>query len=165
VNIDLSAAHQDYREIIPPLLDELLARYPRARVSSLRVGPPRRELDVSMGYYDEDTGEIRLNAHWFARPVAVLRQAAASEPLYHGPMTDEPRHVLCHEVFHGIQHSVDGILPRMEEAWRWSTRRPRLMPADYGLSCPVEHFAELGALCDMGYGDPEQRAVLAWIIG
>ena len=164
MNLDLSTAHCDYQELIPPLLDELLGRYSRAKLSSLRVGLPRRDGDTSMGYYDEDTQEIRLNAHWFARPVSVLRRAATSAPLFHGPMTDEPRHVLTHEVFHSLDRVDPLTRSRMREAWLAATRKPRLMPADYGLSNATEFFAELGALVEMNLATVEQRQMLSWIM-
>lgn len=164
MKIDLSAAHRDYRELMPPIFDGLLRRYPMARLDLVRVGQPRRENDQSMGFYDEDAREIRFNSYWFIRPVSFLRQAASAEPLFHGPMTDEPRHVVTHEVFHAVQRGIEGIGPRMRRAWEESTRRPELMPAAYGLGDPVEHFAELGALVDLGLATDEQARVLRWIM-
>lgn len=146
------------------MLDEMLRRYPMARLDLVKFGPPRRKGDVSLGFYDEDSHEIRFNLYWFAAPVTFLRQAASSEPLFHGPMTDEPRHVVTHEIFHAVQRGIPGVEPRMRRAWKESTRRPELMPADYGLGDPVEHFAELGALVEMGLASDEQQRMLRWVL-
>jgi hypothetical protein len=165
VKLDLSGAHRDYRGLMPPIFEDLLRRYPMARLDLVRVGPPRRKNDTSMGFYDQDAREIRFNSYWFAEPVALLRRAAMAEPLFHGPMTDEPRHVVAHEMFHAIQRGIEGIEPRMRRAWEESTRRPELMPADYGLGDEVEHLAELGALVEMGLATDEQAQILHWIMG
>ena len=164
IRYELDQVHPDYRKMLPPLFEDVRSRYPRMALTRVFVGPPRRPGDVSMGFYDEDAREVRLNLYWFARSPGVLKAAAASPPLFHGPMIEEPRHVVTHECFHAIQRSVPGIEPRLRAAWEAATREPELMPADYGLTDMTEHFAELGALVDMGLATDEQRAMLRWVV-
>jgi hypothetical protein len=165
IDLDLSGAHPDYRPVVDALFTELLARYPFAALRSMRIGPPRRLGDISMGYYDQDTQDIRFNAYWFARPPEVLQRAAMTPPFFHGEMTDEPRHVVTHEVMHAVQRSIPRIKPRMTEAWAYATRHPESMSADYAFSDETEYFAELGALVDMGFATDAQRDQFKWIVG
>lgn len=164
IRYDVSGAHQDYRRVLPQLFEDVRSRYPRMALDLVRIGPPRREGDVSLGFYDQDAREVRLNSHWFARPIGVLRVAAISPPLFHGAMTEEPRHVVAHECFHAVQYAIPGILPRVRVAWEVSTRHPEMMPAAYGMGDETEHFAELGALVDMGLATEEQRQMLRWVL-
>ena len=161
---DMRYAHADYRRLLPQLFDDVLSRWPRAALRVVRIGPPRREGDVSMGFYDEGAQEIRFNTHWFARPMGILRAAAVSPPLFHGPMTEEPRHVVTHEVMHAVMYAAREMLPRVRAAWQASTVDPALMPAHYGLGDATEHFAELGALVDMGLASEEQQALFRWVL-
>jgi hypothetical protein len=167
IKFDFSLAHPDYPSLLQPRFVDLLERYPQAALKRVYVGEPRRKHDLSMGFYDEDSSEIWLNGYWFSKPPAVLQKAARTPPFFHGAMIEEPLHLCIHEVFHAIEYGMGfrELNKRAEKVWRDATKIPRLAPADYALSNPVEFFAELGACVEMGLATEEQQAQLRWIFG
>ena len=164
---DLAKAHADYRGLIPPIIDTLLAKYPRAALREVYVGDPRNERDQSMGYFDQDNDKIWLNSFWLGKPLKVLREAALSPPHFHGKMVEEPRHVLCHEVMHAVEYGMGfrQMNARIERVWNEVTMDPSTAPADYACVNPTEFFAELGACVEMGLATEDQTAWFRYCMG
>ena len=164
IRFDLDAAHPAYRPLIEARMTDLSKRHPSALLERVYVGEPRREGDVSMGYYDEDEHYVWLNGYWFSKDPDILRRAARSEPLFHGRMTEEPAHVLTHEFGHALEWGNRRIRPRMREVWDAATRDPHRAPAAYGLTNDAEYFAELFATCELGLANEDHRAQLRYVM-
>lgn len=111
-----------------------------------------------------DAGTISLNAFWFARDPSHLRASATLPPLWHGPMTEEPRHVLTHEFGHCLSTALPaGWKSRAEELRLRATAAPDAAPSPYSLASADEFWAELFALNEMGYADRDQRMAMRYV--
>lgn len=161
IEYDLSDAHPDFVTQIPEIVGPLALRYPTAvlrRVGLYQLVPG----DASMGRASPD-GAVEFNPFWFGRDPRFLAEAAKDHPVvdvggismaWHGPMVDEPAHVVTHEFAHCVWY---GLPPERASNWadaRWlaATRDPSLAPTGYALANAVEYFAELFALVELGHG-------------
>lgn len=173
IEFDLAGAHPEFRRVVPSVLLPLSRRYPGARLRRVRIYDPEPG-DTSMGETRED-GEIRLNKYWFSRDPAHLSSAARRRAVvevggtpmgWHGPMTWEPEQVLTHEFFHCVYNGLprDLVEGWTAERWRRATRNPHLAPSGYALaSGGIEYFAEIGALCELGFATEGEVRDLAEI--
>lgn len=169
VQFDIAGAHPDYRRSIPDILTPLTEQYPGAVLKSVVLFRPAPG-DTSIGGTTD--GVIRLNSYWFTRGPSLLRRAAANRHAvevggvrmgWHGPMVDEPAHVLTHEFGHV---SWDALPRREVEKWtrerfRAATRDPRRAPSGYALvgNPPLlEFWAEEFTLVHMGLATDEEAA-------
>ena len=146
-------------------MDELAANFPGVKVTRVALYQPE-ERDESLGSAYED-GTILLNPFWFSRDPTHLELAAKHRPItvvgdielgWHGPMVHEPQHVLVHEFGHLVWNSLpNGVAEKWSTSrWRAATRNTSLAPTGYALANPSEFFAEMFALCELGYGTPDQ---------
>lgn len=169
IDFDLSDAHPGFRRVIPEILLPLSECYPGAKLTRVRLYQPERG-DTSMGQ-TLDTGEMRLNAYWFARDPDELSAAARryavievdGSPMgWHGPMIAEPPQLLSHEFGHCAWFGLPEEVVRnwARERWRAATRRPHLAPSGYALRSPEEFFGEMFALCEMGLATDDEVADL-----
>jgi hypothetical protein len=166
VKYDLAKAHADYRGLIPPIVEALLAKYPRAALREVYVGDPRNDKDISLGYYDEDTKKIWMNSYWFQQSPLVLQKAAKSSPLFHGRMTAEPEHLVHHEFGHSVDWADhQKIAARRKEVWVAATKDPKSAVAAYGLTNDTEYYAELFAAVELGLASEPQVAAFRYVMG
>jgi hypothetical protein len=171
---DLSNAHRSYQRDIPAILQPLMERYPGTRLRMVRLCDPKLG-DTSMGA-TYPGGEIRLNAYWFARDPKYMSAAAERCSVvdgggvqmgWHGPMVQEPQHLLTHE----FGHVVWQCLPQREveewagDRWRQATVTPHLAPSGYALANSEEFFGEMFALVHLGCATDEEGADLDDLIG
>jgi len=164
VEYDLGKAHPVYRRAIPPLVERLAWLYPKAPLRRVRVYEPAQS-DRSLANEDRP-GVISLNLLWFGAEPETLQRRALQLPRYHGPMIEEPQHVLTHEFGHVLCEALEaGWQDRAAEAWASATAEPERAPTPYALSDPDEYFAELFALAELGFATREQRRRLGFITG
>lgn len=161
ITFDLAAAHPGWPSLIEPILADLADRYPQAPLRRVTV-VSRPAGDRSMAATDD--GTISLNAFWFARDPSHLRASATLPPLWHGPMTEEPRHVLTHEFGHCLSAALpDGWADRAQEMRLRATDAPARAPSPYALASADEFWAELFALNELGFADRDQRMALRYV--
>ena len=164
IRFDFKLADPDYPALIERQLTALVRKYPQAKLTRVLVAPPRRENDISMGFYNEDDQSIAFNEYWFGQPLRFLAKAAKTPPLFHGEMTNEPIHVIAHEFGHALQWGLDKPMPRMKTVWLAATRAPKTASAQYGLVNAVEYFGELFAVCELGLATADHRAQMHYIM-
>jgi hypothetical protein len=172
IGIDPAGFHAEYRELIPTVLEPLIARWPGAikEVRAYRGEPD----DRSLGY--EQGGQICLNRFWFGRPIEVLRAAdtrgreiskSPGVASFHGQMA-EPEHVLVHEFSHGVRVLIgDAALRFARDGFADAIIDPRLAVTQYALADPEEWFAEtftagqIGAAAERA--NEQVGALLKWL--
>lgn len=177
----LDRAHPDYRRLLPEGFDRLHDAWPSARLRRVELFAPK-EGDLSLGNADEP-GVVALSERWFSEPPSVLRQAARTPPLYHGPLVEQPRQVIAHEFAHCLLDGLgEAARDRAEEAWRKATGVPLVevyvpaagaralasdvAPGEYSLCASKnEYFSELFAALDLGVATATQEKILERIIG
>ena len=166
IRFDFKLAHPDYPALIERQLTALVRKYPQAKLTRVSVAPPRRENDISMGFYNEDDQSIAFNEYWFGQPLRFLAKAAKTPPLFHGLMVEEPAHVVVHEGFHAIQqgYGFKNLDERARKVWEGVTRDPGIAPAQYALTNPIEFYAELGACVELDLATDQQRDQFSWIM-
>lgn len=161
VDFRLDGAHPAYRPLIERMIGDLLERYPAALLRTVRIYDPP-EGDRSMGYTKK--GMISLNAHWFGRDPAVLRDEALTRPAvllqgrrvaWHGGMIEEPDHLLAHEFGHVLSDALPGWRDFAGAARRVASRNPGMAVSGYGLVDDDEYWAECFAAFELGIARDE----------
>jgi hypothetical protein len=162
MKVELDGVPDEIARQIVDIVDRCSSKYPQADLKGVRLYEPKPG-DRSLGNEDSH-GWLSLNSLWFAGDIDQLRTAAQSEPLWHGPMTEEPRHVTLHEFGHVLAESITGCAARAETLWQAATANPKSAPSRYSLTASPEFVAELFALVEMGFADQQQREDLRWAL-
>jgi hypothetical protein len=159
VEYRLENADPVFQEMIPTILDDLMKQFPVELYDA-------KSTDTSMGA-TLPGGIIKLNAYWFSGDPDRLNDAAKRDLiveangvpiLWHGPMIEEPEHLLVHE----FGHVVEQVHPLKCNDWALrrfvsATKDPVIAPSGYGLSHPAEYFAEAFALSVLGLATEEEE--------
>lgn len=169
--MSLGLAHPDYVPILERVYGTLAHRYPWAPLKEVRIYQGRGH-DRSMGSTSGD-GVISFNSYWFSQPLAFLHEAGEghhtvpvgnSMIAWHGPMTEEPAHVLTHEFGHVIALADPRFLKWSRKRWRSATANvfADIQPSGYALEDADEYWAEVFALNELGYTYDEDVARMLW---
>jgi len=164
LKFDLDLAHQSCEAPLRHGFEKLHAKWPGVKLRGVAIVPPKRDGDISMGHYDEETGDVGLNSYWFSQPIEILRGAATAPPAFHGAMTAEPDHVIAHEFGHAVEWTRPEIRPRLHQVWERATRQPDQCFAQYALTNPCEYWGELFALVSLGLESRAQHSEYIWIL-
>ena len=172
VKFDLAGAHPRYRDEVPEILTSLARRYPGAGLRTVRLYRPEPG-DLSMAA-TLPGGVIQLNEFWFVAAPDELSEAARCYPVvvvdgvtmgWHGPMTDEPEHVLTHEFGHVAMEALRReAADWARERWQRATHDPVAAPSGYALANPEEFFGEEFALVHLCLATEDETADLLNLI-
>jgi hypothetical protein len=153
--------HPDFRGVVEAVVGSLDAVYPVARVAGVDLF--ERDGDRSLAHVAGRT--IVLNAHWFARPRAVLdeeakvgREAARyGMPLWHGGM-GEPEHLLTHEFGHVLAAALPASGKLSGRGHAAALVDPAVAVSGYALVDPDEWWGETFAALRLGHAASPQVA-------
>jgi hypothetical protein len=163
IKFDLASAHQEHHKLIERIIGNLADRYPWVPLRTVRIYEPRSADDRSMGNADTP-GTVALNAYWFAQPPSLLQAEALAcrkvmingcEISWHGPMIEEPVHVVTHEFGHVVTDAIPDWREWAVGGWRSALTNPENAVSGYALSDPAEFFAEEFAAAELSFTDPK----------
>jgi hypothetical protein len=166
----LAKAHPAQRALVEATIRTLLARYPFVKLLAVDISDTD-EGDTSLA--DTDQRGIHLSAMWFGQPPEILQAASARLPQmrvgdvtlpWHVAQDREPRRVITHEFGHCLEMGHPPARTWARERWRAATENSTLAPSLYGLSDPLEFWAESFAEYDLGLAPPDRAAAVRAVL-